>query len=540
MFSVGAVDSGLPSCARVMAVEVILSLCEAAPKMVASEMGGAAVAERAWPLLGGMMRLGFRLADAHAWAAAAAISTTGGEDDDEEGELEIAVAREAAHRLSDALGGLAVVPSLLAMVEASAAAAANDDGGALHGALVLVAWAAGNCTEELRAHVPQLFVLIEHAAAHAHARVRWAAAEAVMHLCEAFPLLLADARALGPAATRSVLAALNDAELAVCRHGADALIALCEAVASSAEESAAVGDDVPLLGAAAAPLLQGLVRLLAPQVPTPAQDVAVEAIGSLARAARGDAIVSHTPELLASLRARIGALTSAQHVSSRGKAIEAAGAVVAVSLGSAVTDGYALLDSLAQALAALPAGADEPELVKAVHGAWVEIAKVVGAKFDERLTGALLPRLLAAAAIEIEVRVTDLTEEEAAEHEEREEREEREGGADDDDDEGDAAGWSSKVIKAPAGASFSLDLCPAAYLAVLLPHSRRARLNSSALLLSSNMSAPRDACHRVAAAALYSRAPMSSRAAPAAPTDRGLPAHHCFPPCALLSLVQTG
>ena len=189
-------------------------------------------------------------------------------------------------------------------------------------------------------------------------------------------------------------------------------------------------------------------------MPARAQDAAVDAIGALAKATLGDAFAQHAPALLRALVARIGALAQPADVPSRAKAIEAAGAVAAASLSCALTDGYALLESLVQLLGTLPAGADgvDAELVKATHGAWAHVARAVGADFEPRLLAALLPRLLAGASTAIEVNTHELTDDEAAEHEEALEH----GGGeeeDDDDDTGDGGcGWLTQVIKSPSGA----------------------------------------------------------------------------------------
>lgn len=443
-------SSQLPSAARQLGVEAVVSLCEAGQHIVASELGAAPLAAAIVPLLARLMVRAHGCADVVEWAAAHAQG--GDADEGEEAEAELASAREAAHRLGEALGGEALAPALLrALAELGASAAASDgaDGaGCLHAALTLLGWCAEACADQLAPTLPQLLAqLVGPGAAHAHPRVRWAALDALGLLCDTpLGLPLCDARAHGAQCVATVGGLLADAEPAVARHAARVLCGVC--VAAGVDETGSVLDEAAarnaaeLLAPAAAQLGARLLPLLAPGAPAGVAHAATDAAGLLGTAAGADALGEARGALLRALSERIHAPAG----SARAAAIEAAGALSATSAALAATDGCALLGALPPLLAEAEArGADDlAELHAAAYAAAAHVARALGASIEPSVLGAALGRALSAAAAPVEVRVETLSEEEAAAAEEAEEGDEEGAGA--------LGGWTSTVLKCGGGA----------------------------------------------------------------------------------------
>ena len=244
--------SPLAADVRVACAELLMTLAEGAPKMVAKlpQYGGRVLSvlvpmmvnleglqptsychfpyRRSHHLLP-LLQVNLN-PDASDWEEAEPDDGLDADDEEDEADRESSYAKEGLDRLCEAMDGEAIVELLLPQLQGMLGPQASWQ--QRHASLVAIAQVAEHGGPKLEPHLPALMNLAAAAASDAHPRLRWAAFYCAGLLCDQFPALAEEqSEALVPLLLGGAADACPRVQAAACLAGVNLVEAMPEAVA---------------------------------------------------------------------------------------------------------------------------------------------------------------------------------------------------------------------------------------------------------------------------------------------------------------------
>ena len=369
--------------ARISCVELLLTLAEGAPKMVTKLEAFTPRTMNA--LLPMLVRLGGDLVD---WEAAEPEDGLLETDDDDDDEKEAAYAMEALERLSDCVGGEALTKLLLPMLQPMLAADAPWN--AKHGAFIAIGQVASAGSDILEPHLEYIVGMLRDGVAAAESRLRWASFYCLGLLCDEFGVLGESMHAaLVPLCTAGMADACPRVRAAACLAAVNLMLAM--------EEEDVIGASQPLLGAIHALLASPT----SPNYLVYAASASLAVLSDELASAPGKPMAAAYPTLMPLLGQRLAPALAARYGKGAAELLHSMGKLAAASGVEAVAAGAPALIHEVVCLLGRPEVVEDRDLVRAAHVALTALAGVTKASFVGSLE-ALLPALLASAAIEVD------------------------------------------------------------------------------------------------------------------------------------------
>ena len=366
MFKITSSDQ-LEDSIRQLAVETMITLSETKPGMVRK------IPNFMEGIVGLLLEWGTRLEENEDWNK--------GEEEDLD-DVDAAVAEESLDRLSIALGGATLVPTLFSAVPAFLS---SDNWQKRYSGLIAISVSGEGSALYLMQHLDKVVAMVLPFCKDAHPRVRWAACNAIGQMCTDFQPHIQVGYA------NDILSALipvfDDKENPrVQSHAASAIVNFCE---ECSEELIA-----PFLK----PILEKLHSLL--QSPKIVQEQVITAVAALADAGK-EQFRPFYGYFMPFLKDVLNTAVSKEYLLLRCKAMECA-SIIGVAVGKEIfgQDAQEIIDLLNKIEIA-----SDPEM-PSMHMAWARLCKCLGTDFKPYLDMAM-PKLLELASIQPEVQIVD-------------------------------------------------------------------------------------------------------------------------------------
>ena len=405
--------SPLAADVRVACAELLMTLAEGAPKMVAKlpQYGG-----RVLSVLVPMMvnleglqptsychlpsRLPHHLLpllqvnlnpDASDWEEAEPDDGLDADDEEDEADRESSYAKEGLDRLCEAMDGEAIVELLLPQLQGMLGPQASWQ--QRHASLVAIAQVAEHGGPKLEPHLPALMNLAAAAASDAHPRLRWAAFYCAGLLCDQFPALAEEqSEALVPLLLGGAADACSRVQAAACLAGVNLVEAMPEEVAAAHHQ----------------PLLTALHATLSGNCPSYVAYTAASLLAVVATAV-GKPVGAAYGAFMPLLKARLGAAIGEKRRKLTGALLNAAGCLALAAGAEAFgADAGEMVPAMVSLLAA-PETREDNDLRVGIHASLAKMAEALGARFEPYLAS-IVPPLLAHAAHDVGIEATRVEE----------------------------------------------------------------------------------------------------------------------------------
>ena len=374
--------SPLAADVRVACAELLMTLAEGAPKMVAKlpQYGG-----RVLSVLVPMMvnleglqltsyshfpyRLPHHLLpllqvnlnpDASDWEEAEPDDGLDADDEEDEADRESSYAKEGLDRLCEAMDGEAIVELLLPQLQGMLGPQASWQ--QRHASLVAIAQVAEHGGPKLEPHLPALMNLAAAAASDAHPRLRWAAFYCAGLLCDQFPALAEEqSEALVPLLLGGAADACSRVQAAACLAGVNLVEAMPEEVAAAHHQ----------------PLLTALHATLSGNCPSYVAYTAASLLAVVATAV-GKPVGAAYGAFMPLLKARLGAAIGEKRRKLTGALLNAAGCLALAAGAEAFgADAGEMVPAMVTLLAA-PETREDNDLRVGIHASLAKMAEALG------------------------------------------------------------------------------------------------------------------------------------------------------------------
>ena len=347
--------SPLAADVRVACAELLMTLAEGAPKMVAKlpQYGGRVLSV----LVPMMVNLN---PDASDWEEAEPDDGLDADDEEDEADRESSYAKEGLDRLCEAMDGEAIVELLLPQLQGMLGPQASWQ--QRHASLVAIAQVAEHGGPKLEPHLPALMNLAAAAASDAHPRLRWAAFYCAGLLCDQFPALAEEqSEALVPLLLGGAADACSRVQAAACLAGVNLVEAMPEEVAAAHHQ----------------PLLTALHATLSGNCPSYVAYTAASLLAVVATAV-GKPVGAAYGAFMPLLKARLGAAIGEKRRKLTGALLNAAGCLALAAGADAFgADAGEMVPAMVTLLAA-PETREDNDLRVGIHASLAKMAEALG------------------------------------------------------------------------------------------------------------------------------------------------------------------